>query len=259
MLGYVAPRAHRTSEAIGTDTLAQFTALAHLHADGWGVATLDASGDVGVTGGRSQASPAELAPHVDPPARARTIYLRFASRGSPPTPENTQPFLRDRLAFQHNGLMAPRDRALEMLSVEDRLHLRGTTDSEVYFAVLRSELQGQPTGDPGLSDVARAVTRLRAQYPASCLNALLLTKHGLIVVHSAGTASAPLAAFAAREADPTRLPPGHGSDYNILRYTSTESGAHVVSTTGVEQDGWTDLPADSISLITAAAVIHLAL
>lgn len=75
---------------------------------------------------------------------------------------------------------------------------------------------------------------------------MLLSAHGLTVIHSAGSATVPLASFSARGFDADRLPPGHDADYNVLRATTAASGAAVVATTGIAQAGWHDLPADAV-------------
>src|SRR5690606_8765964 len=92
---------------------------------------------------------------------------------------------------------------------------------------------------------------LREGFPEACLNALLLAPDGLYVICSAGSAAPPLAAFAARGFGPERLPPGHDGSYNTMWTTVSSSGARLVTTTGIDLEGWQRLPADTVSLITA--------
>ncbi len=257
MLAFVADRALTPREAWGADLIAEFAGLARLHADGWGGAWIDADGDadgeVASTGGVEAFEPGDL----DGAAAsvARIAYLRFASKGSPALPENTQPFVGGGLAFQHNGLLTPRDRALGLLAPADVAQLVGTTDSEAYFAIVRRHLRAAgPDESARLTAIAAAVNEVRAAYPDACLNAFLLDDSGLFVVHAAGRAVTPLPAFAERGFTPDLLPPGHGPDYNTLRIVRAASGAFVVATTGVDQDGWDALPIDSVARIDAAGI-----
>lgn len=253
MLAYIADRTLTSREAWGEALLAEFADLARLHADGWGSARIDPGGEVAAAGGVEAFDLGQL--DRAEASVARILYLRFASKGSPALPENTQPFVRDGLAFQHNGLLAPRDGALDLLAPADVAELVGTTDSEVYFAVVRRHLGAAAPDEPArLSALASAVNEVRAAYPDACLNAFLLDGAGLFVVHSAGRAATPLPAFRERGFAPESLPPGHGPDYNTLRVVRGPSGAFVVSTTGVDQAGWRALPADSVSRIDAAGI-----
>lgn len=253
MLAFVADRALTPREAWGEGLLDAFADLARLHADGWGSAWIDARDEVASVGSVEAFEPCEL--DGAEASAARLVYLRFASKGSPALPENTQPFVRNGLAFQHNGLLAPRDQALGLLAPADVAELVGTTDSEVYFAVVRRHLRGTGADESArLAAIAAAVNELRAVYPDACLNAFVLDATGLFVVHSAGRAATPLPAFAERGLTPESLPPGHGPDYNTLRVVRAASGAFVVATTGVDQQGWDALPVDSVSHIDAAGI-----
>lgn len=253
MLAFVADRAFTPNEAWGADLIAEFADLARLHADGWGSAWIDAGSGVASAGGVEAFEPGNL-DGVEASV-ARILYLRFASKGSPALPENTQPFVRDGLAFEHNGLLAPRDRALGLLAPAAVAQLVGTTDSEVYFAVVRRHLRAAgPDESARLTAIAAAVNEVRAVYPDACLNAFLLDDSGLFVVHSAGHALTPLPAFAERGFTLDLLPPGHGPDYNTLRVVRAASGALVVATTGVDQDGWDALLVDSVSRIDVAGI-----
>ena len=257
MIASVRTGATNETAALGPDRLRQFLALSRLHSDGWGTAWTDPqSGEVRVAGSATESASTGLPPQLDVGSAMRVSYLRFASRGAPPAPDNIQPFLRDGLAFAHNGLLAPRDTALRLLSPTERRGLRGTTDSEIYFALVRRALGTALVADrihpaARLESLASAVAGLREGFPEACLNALLLAPDGLYVICSAGSAAPPLAAFAARGFGPERLPPGHDGSYNTMWTTVSSSGARLVTTTGIDLEGWQRLPADTVSLITA--------
>jgi predicted glutamine amidotransferase len=253
MLAYIADRMLTPSGAWGDELIESFADLARLHADGWGTAWVGSSGELAGVGGVQAFAPTDL--DGSEASNVRVLYLRFASKGSPARPENTQPFVRDGLAFQHNGLLAPRDRALDLLAPADVAELVGTTDSEVYFAVVRRHLRTAGPAETGrLAAIAAAVNEVRAVFPDACLNAFVLDASGLYVVHSVGRAATPAPAFAQRGFTTDALPPGHGADYNTLRVVRGASGAFVVATTGVDEAGWDVLPADTVSKIDAAGI-----
>lgn len=247
MLCYLSSEPLPLADAVGDAVLAEFAGLARLHADGWGTAWRDAqTGEIRVAG--SATTPAggeEWTRAMEPASTSRLLYLRFASRGAPPAAENVQPFLRGGAAFQHNGLIAPRADLLGLLPTEEESALRGTTDSEAYFAAVRSTAR-PVQGFPGASTVAAAVAGVRARFTDACLNAMLLTDSTLMIVHAAGTRGAPLAAFADRGFDADGLPPGHGDGYDVLRSTVSARGARVIATTGIDQESWTRLDDETV-------------
>ena len=78
--------------------------------------------------------------------------VRSATRGLPVSHENTHPFLADGLLFSHNGFIedftatirAPLRRAL---APDRESTVRGATDSEYLFALLREEMAERPLAD----------------------------------------------------------------------------------------------------------------
>jgi hypothetical protein len=130
--------------------------------------------------------------------------------------------------------------------------LRGTTDSEVYFAhAVRRGIHSDP--HDALVATARAV---REVFPEACLNAIVLHPLGLHVVHSAGTAPLPLESFARRGFSADTLPAGHDEHYNVLSRTVTPAGATVIATTGVDQHDWEPLPADAVTAIAPSGALR---
>ncbi|CAN5193790.1 hypothetical protein BH11ACT2_BH11ACT2_11390 [soil metagenome] len=256
MIAFVAPRPMTVGEAIGAGRLRQFTELAALHADGWGTAWLDAD-----TAIRSSVSATAFdstgLERVDSAVRARTLYLRFASRGSPRTGPHIQPFAAGALSFQHNGALVPAQNARALLGADSLSTLRGTTDSELYFALVRQHLPSpistltpmpSPTTRETIAAAKRAVAQLRERFAEACLNAFLLTDRALIVVQSSGTVCVPLPAFAERGFDLSRLPPGHDARYNRLSWTrSPATGTVTVATSGITTTGWIDFAQDTVS------------
>ncbi|AWB89177.1 class II glutamine amidotransferase [Salinibacterium hongtaonis] len=258
MLAYVSPTPLTVAEAAGNPLLADLQSLARVHSDGWGTAWADATGAIQQTGETSplgeSGSVAEIAPEA---SMMRLLYLRFASRGSAPSVANIQPFLREGVAFQHNGALAPLDAALAMLGEPSAKELRGTTDSELYFALVRQravQIGGAEWQSTSVlvQALRQAIGELRAIYPAACLNAFLLTPESLIVAQSPGSSSVPLEAFARRGFAPHALPPGHDASYNTLRWTTAPSGAVLVATSGIDTTGWSHVADDTVSVFSAA-------
>ncbi|MFG6446172.1 class II glutamine amidotransferase [Microbacterium sp. P07] len=239
MLGFVSGLSMTPVEALGADLLEEFRNLSHLHADGWGIATAP---PIRVATGLSSVADGWPASR-EISGRSGILYLRFASADSAVSKENLQPFAADGLAFAHNGALAPLSIGASALSFDELHALRGTTDSEVYFALARRD---RIDDEPIEESVAGAVALVRSLYPSACLNAMLLDGDDLVVVHSSGTVAPPLAAFSRRGTVGARLPVGHGDDYNLLSTAALRSGARVVATTGVDQTGWTPLANDTV-------------
>lgn len=257
MLAYVGPEPANVAATLGDDVLASFAALSRVHADGWGAGWRTGSGIAARRGTGRPATRHDLARAVRMPTTAALLYLRFGSAGTGRSETEAQPFVFGDAAFQHNGALVPADRLRAELTEAERATLRGSNDSELYFARLRRALTPGTDVDP--TRIAEAVAAVRTSYPDACLNALLLTPDALVAVHSSAGRPAPLAAFAARGLDVTDLPPGHGADYNRLFTRRTASGARLVTTTGIPLDGWTTLPDDTVSLVTPDAVASVPL
>lgn len=259
MLAYLAPRSADAARAVGDEILDSFAALSRVHADGWGIAEADRNGKVtGLWRTDRLHDARELTHHTAHRAASRILYLRFASAGAPASLVNSQPFVRHGVAFAHNGLLAPRNLAADLLSADERAHLRGTTDSELYFALLLRDLLG---GDATAvaEAAARATARLRTLYADACLNALILSRGELIAVQSSADRPPPLAAFVARGHVLDELPPGHGDDYNRLQIAELPEGTTVVSTSGVLRSERRFLPEDSVTRVTTESVRTFAL
>ncbi|MCC7258321.1 MAG: class II glutamine amidotransferase [Gammaproteobacteria bacterium] len=96
-------------------------------------------------------------------------HVRAATQGLQVGEPNCHPFRRGRLAFMHNGdiggFAAIRRALLDSLSDAAFESIRGTTDSEHFFALLSDELarEGDTPGSAAMaSALRRAVTRVLA-------------------------------------------------------------------------------------------------
>ncbi|SER65267.1 glutamine amidotransferase [Propionibacterium cyclohexanicum] len=112
--------------------------LSHEHKDGWGTAWRDAEGEVH----RYRCpDPAWTDPEF---ARALTrrsarqvlVHLRKASEGLAVVESNCHPFVAGDVAFCHNGAFPVSERLRDWAEAHGARPCEGTTDSELYFAIL---------------------------------------------------------------------------------------------------------------------------
>ncbi|MDH2444396.1 class II glutamine amidotransferase [Amnibacterium sp. CER49] len=252
LLGLAARTPTTVTAALGRDGSAVFRSMARLHRDGWGTAWHGPEG--------LEASRVPGAGHVDPvlermlerdAAAARLVHLRLATRGMACTADNTHPFTDDGLAFAHNGSV-PTDGPLERLVSPARAAgLTGTTDSERYFAAIRSRMD---EGASAVEAAAATAAALREAFPTRSANALLLTPRELIAVHASDGVPVPLHEFRASGLTSAELPRHHEEGYYLLRWRRTEEGGVLVASTGLDPAGWAALPAESVTRIDLATL-----
>ncbi|MGN6160684.1 MAG: class II glutamine amidotransferase [Marmoricola sp.] len=249
LLAYVAADPISLIDALGPVDFEDYTALTAIHSDGWGMAWHDDQGTLqhvtSTTCAQHDPQYRELAGQAL--ARTGIVHLRWATPGIPRCIENTHPFVDGDLAMAHNGNITPIDDLDELLTPESRAALEGSTDSERYF---RYVVQTIGECDDEITGVTRAVTTLAEQFPAASLNALLLTPARLFAIHVNSHASPPPALK------------GLGIAAERLRHTDDEyfgmdvrhrgDQTQIVSS-GIDPEGWTDLPADSIGILDLAS------
>lgn len=256
LLAYASPVATTLEALIGASQCTAFGNMSRLHADGWGTAWIAP----GLQQTEVQRTRATIP--VDPAvplsrtinsqaASARIVHLRMATSGMAVEIENTHPFLADNLAFGHNGSVVPIAKLRPLLSAEMLASVRGGTDSELYFALIRQHrLGGMALADA----VVATVTLLRARFPNASLNALVLGEDELVVVHSSENATAPLEEFRARGLEDAELPLDHVSNYYGLSYLQTTDGSIAFSSSGIDTTGWTPLPPASVASVSLATM-----
>jgi predicted glutamine amidotransferase len=258
LLGWVSSSDRTLRDVLGDASFVAFAQLSRIHADGWGLATVDGP-DIAVR--RSTACAAtdarfhEVAGTVGAPAGV--AHLRWASPGLPVEPRNAHPFRHGRRAFAHNGLIQPFDRLGDLLPEPWRARLTGTTDSEHYFLAVLAELERAGDDDVPAA-VARVTRRLAEEYSASSLNAMLLTPDALHVINCYDPDLRPV------------LPPEKRSltveseveaieeeaAYFGLRYRRADSSV-VVASSGFAQPeggGWQQIPDNSVLVVSRASL-----
>lgn len=246
LLGYAAPAPTTVETVLGGEQRQVFADMAVLHRDGWGTAWRDGGGSVraDVHANAATDDPALTDSLAAVPAPARIVHLRLATRGMATAPANTHPFLVDGMAFAHNGSLEPTGPIERLVSARHRAALAGTTDSERYFAAVRTALD---TGVAPLEATLTTVAALRAAYPHRSLNALLLTPAELIAVHASQDVPIPFDEFTAVPAQ--QLPRYHAEGYYLMRMRRNDDGSVVFASSGLDIAGWEPLPAESVTRV----------
>jgi predicted glutamine amidotransferase len=184
LLGVVSATPISVAQGVGEHVLKDFVALTKVHGDGWGIGRVLLPGhlpEVEVSAGSALDDPHFVAATHDRRSAASLVHLRWATSGIAVRPENSHPFLADRIAMAHNGSIKPIGPLEELLEPGTAATLRGATDSERYFAVIRQHRASAPD----LPEAVRgAVAQLRELYPEASLNALILGEDQLIAVHA---------------------------------------------------------------------------
>jgi glutamine amidotransferase len=254
LIGFASLTSESIGDVIGTPQCDMFQDMSRLHRDGWGTMWLedDANGaDSTVAAVRSVASGlgdvdlrSSLIAH---PSRARVAHLRLASKGMPIRPENTHPYLAGNLGFAHNGNVSPTDALRSLLNEESLADVKGNTDSELYFALIRQNVRA---GAASLgSATVGAVTDIRALYPHASLNALLLSEDELIAVHASRHTPIPHEELAESGLPHDQLPLEHSTDYYRMGYYRSANGSVAFSSVGIDMAGWHELPQESVTIV----------
>jgi glutamine amidotransferase len=257
LFAYVAPTTSAADAELGPAGIESFVSLAQVHGDGWGWSGIADPGTPPEVqkSVRSAAEDEAFGSAIAAQARAAMVHLRWATLGLGVQDHNTHPFLADGISFEHNGSLKPLDRVRSLLSAESVERLTGQTDSEMYFALIREgvadegevHLEGVADGLPLPSAALEAASRLRAEFPVSSLNAILLDAEQLIVVHASAGSSLDEEDIA--EILAYDLPDEHAEDYFALRWRRKDDGTVLIGSTGVAGTDWEALPPESVTTI----------
>ncbi|WP_116115770.1 class II glutamine amidotransferase [Austwickia chelonae] len=249
LLAYAAPRPAAVEELIGARQCRTYQLMAQLHDDGWGTAWLDESSGESVVHRLRTVLPGHedelLRTVMDRPlSRARIFHLRLATDRMAVQTTNSHPFHGDGLAFAHNGSIAPTPVLRAMVGPVAMEGVEGTTDSELYFALVR---EGTAAGMSLTDAVAAAVARIRTAYPAASLNSVTMSSSEMVVVNS--SSAAPLPLWEIHQQPGSVLPDEHDERYFTMRYLLGQDGSFVVASAGLDTSGWNELPQDSITQV----------
>jgi predicted glutamine amidotransferase len=247
LLGYVANHPLAAVDALGASGFEAFTSLASLHGDGWGLAWRGADHITHAVSRPDSAARDPLYEELtrEPLGSAGLVHLRWATGGLPVTPENTHPFTDGDYAFAHNGNIKPIARLNELLSPASTAKLEGDTDSERYF---RFVVQCIGESDTEANGVTRALHTLIQEFPSVSLNALFLTPSALFAIHVNSNATSPPRALSKLYASDADMPYRHATEYYFMDYRITPDAVYVMSS-GIDEPGWTQVPAHSAAMI----------
>lgn len=250
LFAFVAPEPSTAGNELGAAGTESLLSLARLHGDGWGWAGVRRPGDalMAKRSAISAASDPAFDAMLATPARAGMVHLRWATPGLAVAERNVHPFRAGDLAFEHNGSIKPIAELFALLGDETRTWLIGDTDSEMYFALIREQLALGSSLHEATAAVAR---RLREAFPRASLNAILLDRTQLVVVH-ASARSILTEADLRVIGDHPHLPEEHNEDYFALRWRRSDDGTIVIGSTGVAGVDGEPLPAESVTRIDLA-------
>ncbi len=248
LLGAVSPAPVTVETVLGAGQRQVFADMARLHRDGWGTAWRNDEGRierlVRPTTGVGDAEFGDTL--AGGPATARIVHLRLATMGLACSTENTHPFLADGMAFAHNGSLEPTGPIERLIGPEQLAALSGTTDSERYFAAVRTLMSRGATAFEALVDT---VSTLRATYPDRSLNALLLTPTELFAVHASENVPIPMGVFAASGIPLERLPRHHVDAYYQMRTRRGADGSILFASSGLDIAGWEPVPSETVTRV----------
>jgi predicted glutamine amidotransferase len=225
-MGYVSRNSTTLPEFIGRD-FQEFCELSRIHRDGWGLAT--------TTSGKSTVAKTILPAAEDEyfstlinsqKSCGAILHFRWATPGLEINQDNSHPFSHGGISMIHNGTISPHEALLPLVN-PDLLQLRvGTTDSEVFFLYVLSQIS-----DHGfLPGVKAAIQRVKSEYDYSSINCMIINEDYFIVVS---------------EHDPKRKPDWADDHYYELRFRTSEDGIAVASS-GWNQSNWDLLPNHSM-------------
>lgn len=238
LFGWVAAETTTAGALLGPD-VARLQNLSHVHADGWGEAWHGPSGMNLLREDRpAYASPTFTTAVDTHAAPTGLLHLRWATDDLPRCLPNTHPFVREDVAFMHNGSI-PVGATLEDLIDEDlRAGIEGDTDSERYFLSVLSAYRR--TGSPVKAFID--VTQALAGLPCPSLNAIWAQPGTLVAL-----------AYHRPELRPANL---HEHYYDLFYHH--DGATTTVWSEGVRATVGTPLPNRHLLVATATdATVHL--
>ncbi|GGB36753.1 class II glutamine amidotransferase [Flexivirga endophytica] len=185
LLGWSSDRPVTVAEVLGAPALDRLRELAAVHAHGCGMAWY-AEGDDRLHAHRSTLAAGDDGDFEqfvhEAPTRRGLLHLRLATPGLGLDVTDTHPFVAGGMAFAHNGAIFPQDK-IDLLLPPGAAEPEGSTDSERYFARLRSNIGRKEGGAAVARAAGRVLSRVRWHgMSAASLNALLLTPRELHLI-----------------------------------------------------------------------------
>jgi predicted glutamine amidotransferase len=183
LVGWVSEHPVTLREVIGAAGVARLRHLSTVHADGWGAAWHDDTGELTVQRSpvRAGADEAFDAFAEGMASRICLVHLRLGTPGYGKGSSSIHPFVDGEWAFAHNGAILPSSAIDALLPPGGHRTPRGVTDSERYFLALRDEMDR--CGDSVPQAMDHVLERLQsAGLSAASLNALMIGTDSLHVI-----------------------------------------------------------------------------
>lgn len=247
LLGWSSDHPVTVAEVLGPVALDRLHQLAAIHSQGWGTAWY-AEGDDELHSYRSVLAAGDDTEFDNLVNRTRSrrglLHLRMASPGLGLGERDTHPFVADGQAFAHNGTISPTAN-VDLLLPPGAPEPASTTDSERYFARLRSNIGRKEGGAAVARAAGRVLSRMRWHgMTATSLNALLLTPRELHLISMHDPEAEP-SGVQVWPVDATSHPPY--LDLGLLQ----RDGVSVVASSGILGE------ADDVTRVDAASVVTL--
>lgn len=217
MLTVVSRTPQTLSEVVGPPHRAVFDALSYDHRDGWGAGWRDTGGQVQVVKGAEPA--VQEARYASALASTSSdqllVHLRKASPGMVVELKNCHPFTDGEVLFCHNGQIEVSQDLRASVTERGGRPCEGTTDSELYFALLLLHAQTLPWPQ-AVAEAVREVYRDAVAHaaPPMALNCFVLT---------------PTHTYAYGHHEPTRLAPTMHQDFYRLQWAQTGTDVVIAS------------------------------
>ena len=162
--------------------------------------------------------------------------VRSATPGQAVNSANTQPFIKDRLVFTHNGYIKPFDhdnksRLLERMSSRARADITGDSDSQYLFALLGQQLRDKGSIEDAIMALLATLTDFCRDNITALLNMIISDGETLYVCRQALNGLCP-----------------------SLYYLPGEGHVLVASEPLTPGDDWQACPAHSLTLFRRAGI-----
>jgi predicted glutamine amidotransferase len=163
------------------DSFRNFVELSHRHGDGWGFAWYDDSDGIRLLKSQEKAISSETFWQQAETLRSCTVitHLRWAfGEGMTVCQENAHPFLKNDVAFAHNGTFDGSHHLRKHIAPHLQ-ELEGNTDSEYMF---RTILTNKEQSDNMEEAIQKTLLEIKQGYPFTGLNFVMLTSKYLYAV-----------------------------------------------------------------------------
>ena len=220
LMGYVSPNKTSFPALVG-DGFLDFVALSSVHCDGWGMSTVDKTGNHTVVEKKVEAAAQSStfdATIADNIADGALLHLRWATKGLSISENNTHPFMYGEYSFIHNGSIFPPNAIAPFIDPKFSALIVGDTDSERYFYLLMTEIE-----KVGLVEGFKSTLKIIKEHgDTTSLNCMLMNREFFVTVS---------------EHSSDRRPEWASEDYYEIKYLPTPEGVLLPQVAGPNRVG----------------------